>query len=199
MKDRIIADTHFLHDREVKAWARKKWYEYKIIKHRKNLIKNIDTVYVVWDIACGKDLEVHQKFIMQLPGFKILIKGNHDNKTDSWYIDHGRDMVVESLIIKRFWKEILLKHIPDDFSTSRVKSAHNRAVIHWHYHAHANHTELAKVNHVIYSCEHEDMQPRTIAYMLNLLASHKKPPLVLDIMQTTPEAYVYLSDNQNKK
>lgn len=176
MRDWVISDTHFLHKREVTSGARKIWYEYKIEKNWTNLIKPEDTIIHIGDIACGKDLEVHERFIMKLPGFKILVKGNHDNKSDSRYIDHGRDMVVESMIIKRFGKEIMFKHIPDDFSTEWASHGHNRMVIHGHYHNNGNLAMLAKYNHVIYSCEAEDMQPRTVEYMVNLLARNKKLP-----------------------
>lgn len=174
MKDRIISDTHFLHAREVACGERKSWYEFKIENNWRRLVKDTDTIIHIWDVCCGQDNNVHEIFIKQLPGFKILVKGNHDNKSDSWYIDHGRDMVVQSMIIKRHGKEILFQHIPDDFSMDRAVAARNRVVMHWHYHAHWNDKILARHNHVLYSCERENMHPRTIQYMLNLLSSIKQ-------------------------
>jgi calcineurin-like phosphoesterase family protein len=65
------------------------------------------------DICIGNDRDVHDFYVKDLPCKKILVRGNHDVKSYSWYIDHGWDLVVEQLKIKLFGKTILFSHIPE--------------------------------------------------------------------------------------
>jgi calcineurin-like phosphoesterase family protein len=47
-----------------------------------------------------------------LPGTKILVRGNHDKRTDHWYEGHGWMFCCSSILLTRFGKRILLTHRP---------------------------------------------------------------------------------------
>lgn len=53
-----------------------------------------------------------REFISKWPCKKILVRGNHDSKTDIWYYEHGWDTVCQLLMIERFKKRIMLTHKP---------------------------------------------------------------------------------------
>lgn len=170
MKYRIISDTHFYHQLLIEIWDRKVWYEEKILSNLLRIPKE-DILIHLWDICIGYDKLVHEKFIQSLPCKKILVKGNHDWKSNKRYTDNWRDFVCNSLTLNSFWKEILLIHIPTDETQERVNKVDNRKVIHWHRHTFKRFDRWVNPleKHTLYSCEYESMQPRTLEYMI-----HKK-------------------------
>ena len=66
------------------------------------------------DICIGKDEEWHLRLMDATSGFKrkILVRGNHDNKSYSWYYDHGWDFVCETMRMRFRGKEIVFSHMP---------------------------------------------------------------------------------------
>lgn len=165
MKHRVISDTHFGHELLVNLWDRKKWYEYKIDRSLKKLTKD-DVLIHLWDICIGNDQEVHDTYIKPLQCRKILVKGNHDRKSDSRYLDNGWDMVVESMVINMFGKKILFQHIPGYDTEDWVEQSEDRLVMHWHRHTFGRRNEHPVEWHILFSCEYQNMQARTVKYML---------------------------------
>lgn len=111
MKIYAISDTHFNHKKLVE-YGRPVDFEEQILK---NLSKvDGDLLIHCGDFAIGKDEEGMARFVEATTGFseKVLVRGNHDNKSDSWYLEHGFDFVCESFSNKYFGKRILFTHIP---------------------------------------------------------------------------------------
>lgn len=107
----IISDTHFFHRNLVTYCGRPKDFELKIEKGLR-MVNPEDTLIHLGDIAMGNDLKAHERFIMPLACKKILIRGNHDKKSDNWYLNHGWNFVVETFSGKYFNKKILFSHLP---------------------------------------------------------------------------------------
>lgn len=110
MKEYLITDTHFNHTKIIEYCDRPKNYEVLIWKGLENLPKD-STLIHLGDICIGGDKEIHER-IKSLSYKKILIKGNHDRKSNNWYLQNGWDFVCESLSDHFFGKYITFSHIP---------------------------------------------------------------------------------------
>jgi len=110
MKIFLTADTHFGHRKIEEYCGRPKGFETLIWNGFKNLKKDHILIHL-GDICWGNEVKVHEAITL-LPCRKILVKGNHDKKTDSWYMNHGWDFVCEKFQIKRGSILILFSHEP---------------------------------------------------------------------------------------
>lgn len=129
MKYRIISDPHYHHQLLVEIGDRKTGYEKKI--HNSLMaIPEEDTLIYLGDICIGMDTTIHERYIKPLKCKKVLVKGNHDGKSNSRYMDNGWDFVCDSLTLKQFGKEILLIHIPTQETKEWAEKKDDRLVIH---------------------------------------------------------------------
>jgi len=106
----IISDTHFNHDKMVDYCNRPKNFEELIIKNLE-VIKVEDILIHLGDVCFGNDKENNKK-LTQLKCKKWLVKGNHDKKSNKWYLENGWDFVCESFSDNYFGKKILFSHCP---------------------------------------------------------------------------------------
>ena len=107
----FIGDTHFLHDNIIKYCDRPDDHEELMIRNWNLIVSENDTVIHVGDIAAGiKGREDHLIDIFKrLNGTKLLAKGNHDHKSNKWYMDNlGFEEVAPYYIID----DILICHYP---------------------------------------------------------------------------------------
>ena len=108
----VISDTHFFHKKiSVYEPIRKQFEccEQTMIVNWQRVVQEHDIVYHLGDVAFGlKSNYVKLKSLLaSLPGYKILIKGNHDQyKVD--YIELGFDEVKDYEIIDG----VFLNHYP---------------------------------------------------------------------------------------
>ena len=116
----FISDTHFFHRNILKLCPLKRFpnFEEKILENLKRRIKSGDTLYHIGDFS-WTDSEELLKSWLEIPGRKVLIKGNHD-----WHFKNLPlyfDEVVEfSEIIEVNGKKVLLCHFPSkDLRTFR--------------------------------------------------------------------------------
>jgi len=109
----ILTDTHFFHTNIIKYQYRPENFEKLIIKGL-SIIQQNDILIHLGDICLGKDAEVHSQIMPLLSHLhsKILVLGNHDNHSNTWYCEHGWDFVCESFSAKYFGKNILFSHRP---------------------------------------------------------------------------------------
>lgn len=113
MKYYVLSDTHFNHDMLVTNKYREADFEVKILDNLKKA--SGDVLLHLGDFAIGNDEYWHSKFMeIASKNFqkKILVRGNHDNKSYSWYYSHGWDFVCETMRLRVFGKEILFSHMP---------------------------------------------------------------------------------------
>ena len=107
----ITTDTHFNHEAIKKYCDRPDDCEKRILKGFE-VIKSQDILIHLGDICIGNDAEVHERHINPIKCRKILVRGNHDRKSTTWYLTHGWDFVCEKFSLKRCDKQILFSHWP---------------------------------------------------------------------------------------
>jgi calcineurin-like phosphoesterase family protein len=152
MKTWITTDTHFYHDNMVKLCGRPQDFHEIIVCNWKSMVSDDDLVIHLGDVSFAKDTVVSA-----LPGRKVLVKGNHDKQSYSWYMQHGFDFCCESFVMYTGGLDIVFTHKPLVFHDHDVN-------IHGHLHG------LARVDSV---CRH---------YPVALECTDYKPLLLSDIL-----------------
>lgn len=110
MKIYIISDTHFNHDKIIAYCDRPEDHEDLLWKGMLTLGQE-DLLIHLGDICIGDDQMVHAS-IKDLKCRKVLVAGNHDSKSWSWYMEHGWDFVCDSFKLKYAGKTICFSHKP---------------------------------------------------------------------------------------
>lgn len=112
MKIYVTSDTHFNHARLIE-FGRPEDFEERIIQSH-NKIEEDAVLIHLGDFCIGKDAEMHDMWLDVVGHVqrRILIRGNHDKKSDSWYYEHGWQTVAEALTLRLYGKDVLFTHIP---------------------------------------------------------------------------------------
>ena len=115
MKIFAISDTHFNHKMLVEKGYRPADYEEQILSNLQKV--GGDLLILCGDFTLGNstmDIVATVAYIEAARNFKkkILVRGNHDHRSDSWYMEHGFDLVCESFVNTYFGKKIIFTHIP---------------------------------------------------------------------------------------
>lgn len=126
MKIWLITDTHFGHDKMVQYCGRPENFNELIVRGL-NVLDKDDILIHLGDICIGRDAEWHQCIIQRIGCKKILVRGNHDKKSNEWYMSHGWDFVCESFSLKIGSDRILFSHEPKHLSRNDFN-------IHGHFH-----------------------------------------------------------------
>jgi len=111
-----MADLHLWHKSMISKGWRPADYNQQILDNWENQIKDDDWVFLLGDVCF--DYKKGRKIIPELPGKKVLIKGNHDhwNRNRLWRL--GYDIIVDDGVViryrmgKRSVYNILLSHHP---------------------------------------------------------------------------------------
>lgn len=96
-----VSDTHFFHKNALGWRTQFKTVEEMnkfIVKNWEQAVSPDDTVYHLGDEFLGNAKEA-QKLLKSLPGYKILIRGNHSTKSDNWYHEAGFAEIHNSLVL----------------------------------------------------------------------------------------------------
>lgn len=128
-KTYIISDTHFCHDRIITDFCfRPENFEKLIINNWKNTVHPEDIVFHLGDVTWGK--KEHLKEIMsELPGTKVLIRGNHDKShSDNWFIDTGFSVILNKAQIG----EVILSHKPTTLREEEIERGIINVFGHFH-------------------------------------------------------------------
>ena len=165
MKIYLTTDTHFGHYKLIE-YGRPKNFEELIWNGLKNLPEDCLLIHL-GDIGFTGSQEVHDKYIKPLKCKKILVRGNHDHKSDSWYMRNGWDFVCNRFEARYFGKKILFSHIP-------VKDNNFYDLnIHGHFHNSDHHLEEAFIVAVrnkkqrLISLERTNYQPVNLLDLIN--------------------------------
>lgn len=165
----LISDTHFNHTKLEEWGGRSGDWQEQIYKGL-GQIEPGDTLIHMGDICIGNDQEIHRKLFGHkvLSGMtggevwagvkKILVKGNHDRKSDSWYLEHGWDFVVEHFSLKFHGVDILFSHRP--MHPDMWRYGHN---IHGHTHGN-NHRAEEYFEWYDPKGYHIDISPELVGY-----------------------------------
>jgi calcineurin-like phosphoesterase family protein len=107
----LTTDTHFNHSKLI-DFGRPKDFESKIKTWLINNVKPEDLLIHLGDVCIGNDKENNNWFKNNIGCRTWLLRGNHDNKSVSWYLENGWDMCAERLDLKMYGKRICFSHIP---------------------------------------------------------------------------------------
>ena len=114
----IISDTHFGHKNLRKYMDRPENVDELMLANIKNapykagdVLVHLGDVCVASSSAC---VDYHARLIHSLPYsvHSVLVRGNHDPKTITWYLNAGWDMVVDEFSVNFLGKKILFSHKP---------------------------------------------------------------------------------------
>jgi len=124
----LVSDTHFYHHKLIEVCNRPQNFEQKIINQWKNTVSSNDIVYHLGDVTFGSQ-EKLKEIMKDLPGTKILIKGNHDKKnSNNWFIQSGFAAVFDEVKTGN----VILSHCP----ISLTKEEIDKGIINIHGHFH---------------------------------------------------------------
>lgn len=130
MKIYATSDTHFGHTALYEKYGRPADFEARLI----NSLRRIsgDLLIHAGDFCIGNDEQWHVDFMRITANMarKVLVRGNHDPKSDAWYLDHGWDFVCESFSARMFGKNIIFSHKPVNIESGTEFDLN----VHGHYH-----------------------------------------------------------------
>lgn len=128
----ITTDTHLGHRKMEEYCNRPSDFEFRIQKGFKVLTES-DVLIHLGDVCIGEDAKWHEMMIRYLPCKKWLVRGNHDKKTNSWYLEHGWDFVGEEIRMKYYNRIIIaFSHYPIKYNNDFDINIHG----HFHNHLH---------------------------------------------------------------
>ena len=112
----LISDTHFNHKNIIQYEDRPfnsiSEMNDVMIKNWNSIITDEDTVIHLGDVGLGNEASL--KYIVpSLKGHKILIRGNHDSKSKSFYLDCGFEEVLNNKIENIEGLVVYFSHRPE--------------------------------------------------------------------------------------
>jgi calcineurin-like phosphoesterase family protein len=110
----IISDTHFGHHNIIRFCNRPLNHEDVIIRNWETTVGQDDTILHLGDVAFGKPRDIYgwAEIIKELPGHKLLIKGNHDHSR-SMKIYKGIFEVIDPFVQDFSDVKFYFSHYPD--------------------------------------------------------------------------------------
>lgn len=105
----VISDTHIGHHKMLQ-FGRDADFEEQICRNWQNLVGEEDTVIHLGDVFFRGSR--HLDRILDLPGRKILVMGNHDMRSASSYMDRGFALACDSLVMRFEKVSVLFSHCP---------------------------------------------------------------------------------------
>ena len=104
-----------------------------IIENWNKVVTKNDKVFVAGDVSFYNK-EKTTEIINQLYGKKILIKGNHDQRNNQWWMDVGFSSVSDYTIIYKEW--FIISHEPPTY--------YNDCMPYYFLYGHCHSTEMYK-------------------------------------------------------
>lgn len=184
----ITTDTHLGHNGIHKH--RVEDYEERIIKHLKYTIQENDVLIHLGDVVFN-DGNKWMEQLNSIPCRKWLVKGNHDKRTYTWYINNGFDFIGETINLKLYGYNILLSHVPqrlDNMTTigSDLVESCIDINIHGHFHNTDHRSKDPYYNsllcdkHYCLALEYNDYRPFKLDKLIKNFRNKKYVRNVLD-------------------
>lgn len=108
----LTTDTHFGHKRMLEYCERPQDFDGKIMKYLLANVKPEDVLIHLGDVCMGNDKYYNNWFKLNLQCKTWLIRGNHDMKSNTWYLLNGWDMICQRLYLRTQNKIIAFSHEP---------------------------------------------------------------------------------------
>ena len=152
----LISDTHFAHEK-LDAWGGREgdWQD-KLWRGIRS-IPSEDVLIHLGDVCIGDDVDVHA-MLSRASCKKILVRGNHDKKSVSWYIEHGWDFVCDQIGLEFHGVDLLLSHRPMPPDTWRWR-------YNIHGHTHGNMHRAEEYSAFYDATFHIDISPEIAGYL----------------------------------
>ena len=169
----LISDNHFNHwninkycNRGFNSLAE---MNTTMIKKWNNIVRQKDIVIIVGDLVFTKgDSNEIKNIIKVLNGRKILVKGNHDRKSNLFYLTNGIDFICEKFEWNFNNKKILFIHNPHLIDP--IEFVKYKYIIHGHQHNAVPFIQKKqKCICVNVSTEHINYTPLNLITLLNKL------------------------------
>jgi len=106
----LISDTHFTDVKIAEFCGRPVDHEEKMKKALR--LVPVDSVLIHLGDVGSVDVHRAQEVFIPLPYRRILVRGNHDKKSVTWYLAKGWDFVCDAFEVNAFGKRILFTHKP---------------------------------------------------------------------------------------
>lgn len=155
MRILIISDTHFGHKAlKKRIGSRPSNFEEMIIRNWNRMVAPEDMIIHLGDLFIGNQ-SIWLETAAKLNGNKILVKGNHDERSYSWYMNKGFNFCCESFTWNLFGYNIMFTHKPvaeGDFDIN----------IHGHLHDGRHRDMTTDERHILISLEKNGYQPQLL-------------------------------------
>lgn len=93
----VIADTHLYHKNMVKKYNRPGGYEDIFWQSWKRKVKYRDYVFILGDYCFVKPSKC---YVGDLPGVKVLVRGNHDGIKKGRIFKYGFDVICDAALVR---------------------------------------------------------------------------------------------------
>lgn len=123
----ITTDTHFDHKNIMDFGNRPEGFEQQILDNLEQYANNTNILIHLGDIAWRNDRYWNRQLTSMPYRKKWLIKGNHDKKSNEWYINNGWDFVSDYLSMTYDNRLIVFSHKPTKLIVADIN-------IHGHFH-----------------------------------------------------------------
>ncbi len=148
----IISDTHFGHKALAAEYlSRPDNFTSKTIENWTKLVKQNDIIIHLGDVVVGGP-KTWEETVSILPGRKILVTGNHDQKTFSWYMANGFEFCCTCFMWNLFGFDIAFSHEP-------IFTGKFDLNIHGHLHLERHREIKTDSRHYLFSLEKTVYQP----------------------------------------
>lgn len=154
----ITTDTHLNHAKLIE-WGRPADFEERTLRALAQNLKIGDTLIHMGDLAIGQDAEAIKR-LQEATGYVpiILVRGNHDNKSRTWYQRNGILLMAQEITLRVNGKNVLLTHVP------QPRRANIDFNVHGHTHGNGHRfKDVAEIYengyHIELALENNDYQP----------------------------------------
>lgn len=160
----LVSDTHFGHAMLVEEGHREFNYEQKVIDNIKAVVKPDDLLINLGDFAFKDPDHLWAKEWDTIDCKKMLVLGNHDKRTLTYYMEHFHT-VVHTFTMMYASKYILFSHKPkcaDKYSMNIFGHFHNGN----HHLSEPALTEVLGAKHCMLSLEATKMRPVELGWLM---------------------------------
>ncbi len=157
----VITDTHLGHRKMREYCDRPINFDFLILDNLQ-VIRKQDILIHLGDVALYREARWHDHLLSSIKGRSWLIKGNHDHRSTTWYLDKGWSAVVDRMDLNMYGHHIALSHhpLPDDGSYDLNVHGHH------HHNLHRDIPEYYNEKHLLVYIEHH-YQPQLLLDIIN--------------------------------
>lgn len=161
----FIADTHFGHKNVLKydarPWENLEDMERDIIANWNKTVGKFDTVWFLGDLCFNFNQERTRQLIGKLNGIKMMVMGNHDQKSRKFYEECGFEFVSRwPVIVKDYF---ILSHQPV-FTTPEMANNGPYYNIYGHVHNDEHFQTQTEQTFCVCCCRHDYKPVRVEAF-----------------------------------